>query len=281
MPDRVVSSSKLTAIANAIRAKAGTQNSMTLDEMPTAIANIPSGGSGYTVAILTDNYITHTGGALTQTNLSGPMTSVTLSPTETYRINQPSGGSGITVTANGNNYVISGTPTADVTITCTTTRNADLLTSTQKDVSTWVADHPSATYGYIQTVSGKRIDWKVTAGSGSGIVRNTAYTTELPLTQIPAGNYMFEIRYRITDLSQLDDDCRVGITTTYGYSANNDFLCLVPILGTQTSYTTVSVPYTRDATHNAYLAISNTYWNSSSTSRQGRIYLDSISLREA
>lgn len=46
MPDRVVSSSKLTAIANAIRTKAGTQNSMTLDQMPTAIANIPSGGSG-------------------------------------------------------------------------------------------------------------------------------------------------------------------------------------------------------------------------------------------
>lgn len=46
MPDRVVSSSKLTAIANAIRTKAGTQASMTLDEMPTAIANIPSGGSG-------------------------------------------------------------------------------------------------------------------------------------------------------------------------------------------------------------------------------------------
>ena len=46
MPDRVVSSSKLTAIANAIRTKAGTQNSMTLDEMPTAIANIPSGGGG-------------------------------------------------------------------------------------------------------------------------------------------------------------------------------------------------------------------------------------------
>lgn len=53
MPDRVVSSSKLTAIADAIRTKAGTQNSMTLDEMPTAIANIPSGGgdidlTGYT-----------------------------------------------------------------------------------------------------------------------------------------------------------------------------------------------------------------------------------------
>lgn len=45
MLDRVVSSSKLTAIANAIRTKAGTQSSMTLDDMPTAIANIPSGGS--------------------------------------------------------------------------------------------------------------------------------------------------------------------------------------------------------------------------------------------
>lgn len=278
MPDRVVSSSKLTAIANAIRAKAGTQNSMTLDEMPTAIANIPSGGSGYTVAIITDNYITHTGGALTQINLSGPMTSVTLSPRETYRINQPSGGSGITVTASGNNFVISGTPTADVTITCTTTRNADLLTSTQKDVSTWVADHPSATYGYLQTVSGTRIDWKVRAGSG--VVKNTAYTAELPLTQIPAGNYMFEFRYRITDLSQLDNYCRVGITSSNSYSANESFTCFVPILETQTSYTTVSVPYTREANYDAYLAISNSYWSSSSVYRQGRIYLDSISLRE-
>ena len=35
---------KLTAIANAIRAKTGTTNTLTLDEMPTAISNISSGG---------------------------------------------------------------------------------------------------------------------------------------------------------------------------------------------------------------------------------------------
>ena len=35
---------KLTAIANAIREKTGTTNKLTLDEMPTAISNISSGG---------------------------------------------------------------------------------------------------------------------------------------------------------------------------------------------------------------------------------------------
>ena len=35
---------KLTAIANAIREKTGTTNTLTLDEMPTAISNISSGG---------------------------------------------------------------------------------------------------------------------------------------------------------------------------------------------------------------------------------------------
>ena len=65
MPDRVVSSSKLTAIANAIRTKAGTQSSMTLDDMPTAIANIPSGGgstidlTGYTGTTWLSGVIDH------------------------------------------------------------------------------------------------------------------------------------------------------------------------------------------------------------------------------
>lgn len=65
MPDRVVSSSKLTAIANAIRTKAGTQSSMTLDDMPTAIANIPSGGgstidlTGYTGTTWLSAVVTH------------------------------------------------------------------------------------------------------------------------------------------------------------------------------------------------------------------------------
>ena len=35
---------KLTAIANAIREKTGSTNKLTLDEMPTAISNISSGG---------------------------------------------------------------------------------------------------------------------------------------------------------------------------------------------------------------------------------------------
>lgn len=50
MADSIVSSSKITAVANAIRAKAGTQSTMTLDEMPTAIANIPSGGGNTPLA---------------------------------------------------------------------------------------------------------------------------------------------------------------------------------------------------------------------------------------
>lgn len=35
---------KLTAIADAIRGKTGSTNKLTLDEMPTAISNISSGG---------------------------------------------------------------------------------------------------------------------------------------------------------------------------------------------------------------------------------------------
>ena len=35
---------KLTAIADSIRAKTGSTNKLTLDEMPTAISNISSGG---------------------------------------------------------------------------------------------------------------------------------------------------------------------------------------------------------------------------------------------
>lgn len=234
---------------------------------------------GYTVAIITNNAITFSGGALIQQNLSGPMTSVTLSPRETYRINQPSGGSGITVTASGNDYVISGTPTADVTITCTTTRNSDLLTATQKDVSNWVADHSAANFGYIQSVSDTRINWHIPSGS-SQVIKNAAYTIELPITQVPAGDYIFEIRYRIADLEQNDHGCRVGITTNNGYTyVNNNFVCVVPILDTQTTYTNVSVPYTRKSGEYAYLAITNANWNSS-YSFQGRIYLTSITLRE-
>lgn len=232
---------------------------------------------GYTVAILTDDYITHTGGALIQTNLSGPMTSVTLSPRDSYRIAQPSGGSGITVTASGNDFVISGTPTADVTINCTTTRTPDLLTATQKDVSNWIKTNLSADYGYQHTVSDDRIDWTVSYVSGQ--YYNAAYYIELPISQVPAGNYILQLRYRITDLSQIDDYCRIGITSSIANTyVNPDFTCVVPILDTQTTYTTVSVPYSRVGTEQAYLAITNSQWNMS-TFRKGRIYLAYISLR--
>lgn len=49
MPDRVVSSSKLLAIADAIRIRAGIQSALTLDDMPPAILNIPSSGGGSTI----------------------------------------------------------------------------------------------------------------------------------------------------------------------------------------------------------------------------------------
>ena len=45
----MVLTDKLTAIANAIRAKINTTQLYTLDEMPTVIGNIPSGG-GFNVS---------------------------------------------------------------------------------------------------------------------------------------------------------------------------------------------------------------------------------------
>lgn len=48
--DTLVTGSKLTAIANAIRTKGGTQAQLTLDQMPQAVADLPSGGGGDTVS---------------------------------------------------------------------------------------------------------------------------------------------------------------------------------------------------------------------------------------
>lgn len=45
---------KLTAIANAIRTKAGTTGKLTLAEMPSAIANIPTGGETYVETLAGD-----------------------------------------------------------------------------------------------------------------------------------------------------------------------------------------------------------------------------------
>jgi hypothetical protein len=235
----------------------------------------------YTVTITIDSYINHTGGALVQTNLSGPMTPVTISPQDTYRINQPSGSSGITVAASGNNFIISGTPTADVTINCTTTRNPDLLTATQKNVANWTGSNSSTSFGYQQDVSSTRINWEVNPRTGNVSQEGYRYNTSLAMSTVPNGNYIFEIRYRITDLSRPDDGCKVGICSNRNNgSINNTFKCSIDILDTQTTYTTVSVPYTRSNGQDAYLAITNVNWQSNSTSRQGRIYLDSISLRE-
>ena len=237
--------------------------------------------SSYTVIISVDGNINHTGGALVQSNLSGPMTPITLSPKDTYRIDQPSGGSGITVTASGNNYIISGTPTADVTISCTTTRNPDLLTDAQKNLSNWTGTASTASYGYKQSVSDTRINWSVSP-SASGKQEGYRYNTSLDTNTVPAGDYIFEIRYRITDLGYKDDGCRIGICYQNSNAhINSTFNCYIDILDTQTTYTTVSVPYTRSSGYSAYLAITNTYWNNTTSSGniQGRIYLASISLR--
>lgn len=238
-----------------------------------------SAPSQYSVTITINSNINHTGGALIQTNLSGPMTPVTLSPKDTYRINQPSGGSGITVTASGNNFVISGTPIADVTINCTTTQNPDLLTATQKDISTWTKTWSSATHGYQQEVSDTRINWNIPSTTLDDM--NEAYYTTLYRSTVPTGNYILEIRYRITDLSQLDTGCKIGISgSNYHGTVNRNFISSIDILDTQTTYTNVSVPFTRGADGVAvYLAITNQYWNLNNTLRQGRIYLASISLR--
>lgn len=236
---------------------------------------------GYTVTITIDSYINHTGGALVQTNLSGSMTPVTISPQDTYRIDQPSGSSGITITASGTGYIISGTPTADVTISCTTTRNPDLLTATQKDLTNWAKTASSAYDGYQQSVSSTRINWNIPSATSYDI-KNAAYYIMLFGDYRPVGDYILEIRYRITDLSQLDDGCRVGICSNIsnGY-VNDTFKCYIDILDTQTTYTTVSTKYTRSTRQIVYLAITNQYWYLANTGRRGRIYLDSISLREA
>ena len=236
---------------------------------------------GYTVTITIDSYINHTGGALVQTNLSGSMTPVTISPQDTYRIDQPSGSSGITITASGTSYIISGTPTADVTISCTTTRNPDLLTATQKDLTNWAKTASSASYGYQQSVSSTRINWNIPSAPSS-YSKNEAYYYGLFASGDPLGTYILEIRYRITDLSQLDDGCRIGICSSYlNDNINDTFKCYIDILDTQTTYTTVSTTYTRSTRETVYLAITNQYWYLANTGRQGRIYLDSISLREA
>lgn len=239
--------------------------------------------TSYTVIISVDGNINHTGGDLVQSNLSGPMTPVTLSPKDTYRINQLSGGSGITVTTSGNNYIISGTPTADVTISCTTTRNPDLLTDAQKNLSNWTPTLSTGytSYGYTQEVSDTRINWRVSPAN-TARREGYIYNTNLDINTVPDGDYIFEIRYRITDLGYKDDGCKIGIcTSNRNEYINSTLKCYIDILDTQTSYINVSVPYTRSNNENAYLVITNTYWSqiSSSESRQGRIYLTSISLR--
>ena len=57
----IVQTSKLIALGDAIRAKAGTSSEMTLDEMATAVANIPTGGGGTAKVAKQINFIDYDG----------------------------------------------------------------------------------------------------------------------------------------------------------------------------------------------------------------------------
>ena len=46
MSKYVIDSSTLTSIADAVRAKTGSTNTIKVSDIPTAIANLPSGGGG-------------------------------------------------------------------------------------------------------------------------------------------------------------------------------------------------------------------------------------------
>lgn len=55
MSIKLVDDAKLTAIGNAIRSNGGTSSLLTLDQMPQAIANLPSGGADTLNTMLTNN----------------------------------------------------------------------------------------------------------------------------------------------------------------------------------------------------------------------------------
>ena len=55
MSKAIITESNLTAIANAIRQKAGVQTTYTPSEMATAITNLPTGGGSFQSGIYAEN----------------------------------------------------------------------------------------------------------------------------------------------------------------------------------------------------------------------------------
>ena len=235
----------------------------------------------YTVTITINNNITRTGGALVQTDLSGPMTAVTLSPKDTYRINPPSGSSGITVTASGNNYVISGTPTADVTLSFTTTQNPDILTSTQKNIANWEVSR-GGTYGFIIDRNNPT-QWHVDAASTLGL-NNEGYYCNISSLSSDA-TYQFSLTYKVAPRgSYSNEGCVIGVTrSNVNHNIYQHRLGFITISGTQTEYITETVNFTNTSYSGdwaRYLAITNVSYSLTTRDGAGTIYIQDMTLRQ-
>ena len=236
----------------------------------------------YTVTIVIPNSVDYSGGSLIQ-SVYGPIAAVTLSPKATYRINQPSGSSGITVTASGNDYIISGTPTANVTITCTTTQNADILTSSEKNFANWNASRPSASYGFLTTsgVSNSYIPWHVVPESYV-YGKNEGYYYDL--SSLPIGtSYQLSLTYKVAAQGSYSNaGCEVGISKSIvNDSIHLNMLGYITISGTQTEYITQTVNITRPSgANNCYLVLIHQWYDSQSTKYEGNIYVSEMTLRQ-
>ena len=221
-----------------------------------------SGSSGYTVTIIIDSHIKHTGGDLVQSNLTGAMTPVTLSPKDTYRIDQLSGSSGITVTASGNNYVISGTPTANVNLNFTTTQNADVLTSTQKNFANWTHSVPATNIdGFIiSRGSTESIIWELQPRQSN--VKNQGYYYQISSSQVPVNvPFMFSLTYCV-DPGVNNDGCKIGISTNNSnVSIGSSMVGSITISETQTEYITKTFKFTRTQNSDLYLVIVNSHYS--------------------
>lgn len=242
----------------------------------------PSGPSEYTVTLNVFSHITHTGGNLVQADLSGPMVPVTIIPDDTYKLNQGAGTySGITVTVSGRNLVISGTPTANVTLSFTTSQNADILTSTQKNFANWTKSR-SSSYGFLFNtgVSNSYIPWRVKPVTG--VTKNQGYYYDL--SSLPFDTpFQFSLTYKVETVgSYSNSGCAIGISSTnLNGNISVSMLGDINIPTTQTNYITQTVNITRSSSvSNCYLVIINSNYNSNYTEYQGKIYIQEMTLRE-
>lgn len=245
-----------------------------------------SGPPKYKVTLTVYNNITHTGGDLVQTDLSGPMVPVTIIPNDTYKLNQGAGTySGITVEVSGRNLIISGTPTANVSINFTASQNADVLTSTQKNFANWNPsllnsfDGFSLKYG----VSNTSVPWGISPRQAS--YKREGYYYLINNTQVPVNvPFQFSLTYKVDpkESSYNNDGCFIGISK----SANNGqirsgMVGSISISGTQTEYITKTFNVTRTSDQYFYLVISNSnYSKSSGNSYKGNIRVSQMTLRQ-